>query len=113
MKIIINRCFGGFSVSNAAALKCRELGADWAQWPSSVLKDEKYPDDSRVSPFDNVWNDGARTCPHMIALVEEDSEFASGSCANLVVVEIPDDTEYEISEYDGQERIGPPIEYWD
>ena len=79
MKIVINKCFGGFSVSDDAV---RRLG----------LK-------SRYSGIE-------RTNPHLVALVEEDAEKTSGSYAELEVVEIPDiATDWELDEYDGYESI--------
>jgi len=42
----------------------------------------------------------------LIQVVEElGSERASGGCAELKIVEIPDGVDYEISEYDGNEHI--------
>lgn len=81
MKIVINRDYGGFSLSKKA---CKCLGIDW-----------EY-DDSL----------GVRTDSRLIELVERDAESASGDCAALVVVEIPDNaTDYELDEYDGLEEI--------
>lgn len=80
MKIVINGCYGGFSLSKACADK---LGMD------------RHP-----------WNDDARTNPALIAEVELNSEWASGTCALLHVVEIPEEaTDWRLSEYDGWETI--------
>ena len=79
MKIVLNRCYGGFSVSNAVAEK---LGLE--------------------SPYDDI----SRTDSRLIELVEADSKAASGSCASLHVVEIPEEaTDYMINEYDGCETL--------
>lgn len=80
MKIVINKCFGGFEVSKEAL---KELGVDY--WG----EDEDARMDSRL-----------------VALVEKDPEKASGWCAKLAVVEIPDEaTDYHLDEYDGFEDI--------
>lgn len=85
MKVVINRCFGGFSISEAAA---RELGV------SSVYA---------VS----------RTDPRLISLIEsKGTDYCSGSCARLKVVEIPDDIEWEINDYDGKEAIEEVHRTW-
>lgn len=79
MKIVINRCFGGFSLSDDAV---RRLYLE--------------------SPYSDI----ERTDPRLVALVEEDAEMASGYCAELAVVEIPDTaTDWEVDEYDGAESI--------
>lgn len=79
MKIVINRCFGGFSLSDSCA---QALGCS------------RYPDED------------IRTDARLIAMVEQDSASASGSCARLAVVEIPDTaTDWELTEYDGAEGI--------
>ena len=79
MKIVINDCFGGFSLSQSAAdtLGCNRYPGDWV-----------------------------RTDERLIALVEKNNIAASGSCAKLVVVEIPDTaTDWTITEYDGAESV--------
>ena len=81
MKIVINRCFGGFGISESCA---RALGVD-----------EDFFDE-----------DDLRTNEQFIAMVEEDSDFASDDDAELEVVEIPDNaTDWELTEYDGMEEI--------
>jgi hypothetical protein len=78
MKFVLNKCFGGFSVSDWAA---EQLG----------LK----------SVYDAEYDD-----PHLIELVEKFPDKVSGDCAKLKVVEIPDDcTDYEFNDYDGFESI--------
>ena len=79
MKIVLNRSYGGYMLSEEAA---RILGV------------EEYDDDTRYNPG-------------LIALIEKKgSEFASGRGSRLKVYEIPDNaTDYRIIEYDGVERI--------
>lgn len=77
MKIVVNKCFGGASLSNEAAKK---------------LNMDKYR--------------FFRTDSKLIKMVEEDSEAVSGSSAKLRVVEVPDEaTDWELNEYDGIESI--------
>ena len=79
MKVVINECFGGFSVSDFVI---EQLGLD--------------------SPYGVN-----RVDERLITLIEEyGSEKCSGWCADLTVVEIPDNTtDWEISEYDGSETL--------
>lgn len=79
MKIVVNKCFGGFNVSDEAA---RKLGLS-----------DGYHIVSRVDD-------------RLIKMVEEDADKTSGPSAKLRVVEIPDDaTDWELNDYDGRETI--------
>jgi hypothetical protein len=79
MKIVINKCFGGFSV-NDNIVKMLNL-------------------ESRYDLEDD------RTNARLIELIES-GEDVNGDYSNLTVVEIPDDaTDYMINEYDGYENV--------
>jgi len=80
MKIVINTCFGGFSLSDFA-VTALEL-------------------DSRYKPI-------SRTDARLISLIEKyGSEACSGRCAELEVVNIPDEaTDWMIQEDDGSEDV--------
>ena len=81
MKIILNSCWGGFSFSPLA------------------LRMAGYS-------TDRVYDGDLRTDPNMIAAVEFLGKNASGYCAALRVVEIPDTaTDWEVNDYDGMETI--------
>lgn len=53
-----------------------------------------------------------RDDPALLAVVAELGEDASGKHAKLQVVEIPDDVEWEIEEYDGIEHIAEAHRTW-
>ena len=78
MKFVINKCFGGY-----------ELSQDFL---------DKYGEELSVLKRNN---------PKLVSAVEEFGEDkASGFYANLRIVEIPDDyTDYYIDEYDGAETL--------
>lgn len=79
MYIVVNRCFGGFSLSKAAQ---ERLGVDTA-----------YPDI-------------ARDDPRLVEVVQELGEQASGHSAILVAKFVPDfATDWTINEYDGYESV--------
>ena len=78
MKIVVNNCYGGVSVSDFVV---KELNL-------------------------NSEYDFNRLDPRLVAMVEEDSEKASGKHAMLEVIEIPDAaTDWEINDYDGLEDV--------
>jgi len=101
MKIAINRCYGGFGISQKCYERLVELGY--------VLK-EPYPN----MPADHTcyWAAQDRTDPIMIQAIEELGEEANGSCARIVILEIPDNVPYEISGYDGVESIEAPRQFY-
>lgn len=79
MKIVINTCYGGFSITNEAA---KLLG---------------YKDGY-------AW-DIDRTNPNLVKLVEAGAPVG-GAFSKLEVVEIPDEaTDWAINEYDGLEEV--------
>ena len=86
MKVVINRCFGGFGLSRDAL---QALG----------YGDNEYPTIER--------ND-----PRLVAVVEKMGPASYGMCAALRVVEIPDDVDWQIDEYDGLETIHEAHRVW-
>lgn len=126
MKIVINKCFGGFGLSseamkelierNCAAIETHaasefngrreDVGSGYQMW--SGIEDVLIKGDTAYT-FDNQ----KRTDATLVALVEEwGSERTSSRLAKLKVVEIPDGTRYEIDEYDGIESIHETHSIW-
>ncbi len=92
-KIVINKCFGGFSLSVKAMKLYHEL---------------------KGIPLEELFYDRCidRDDPILVRVVEELGKEASGSYARLKIVEIPDDIEWEIDEYDGQEWVSERHRRW-
>ena len=120
MKVIINKCYGGFGFSKEAIIRMRELGYERAN--SVPINEEeynkKYPgttihfhDRNSYSFYDDYNNE--RTNPIVIQVVEELKDKASGQFAELKIVEIPDDIKYGIEEYDGIEWVAEKHRTWD
>ena len=114
-KVVINACYGGFSLSRAAFLRLRELGNEYA------LKEPDYgeywSDGSgplRESPMgmESFLYDIPRDDPQLVQVVEEMGEKAYGSPAKLRVVSIPDGVEWEIDCYDGKEHVAEKHRTW-
>lgn len=118
MKIVINRCFGGFSISSKAVLRGREITGD-PKWCYPSLKGESYGINGQTGreelvdhDFDAHGSDLSRHDPILVRLVEEMGHVADGAYAELKVVEIPDGVSYEIEEYDGLEHIAETHRTW-
>lgn len=112
-KIVINRCFGGFGLSKEAIeLYGKKKGLDlitvetgYAFGPDFYIKEvsnENYFSDRDI----------ARDDPDLIEVVEELGSLANGFAAELKIVEIPDDVEWQIEDYDGNEHIAEKHRTW-
>jgi hypothetical protein len=56
--------------------------------------------------------DVARDDPYLVAVVEELGDAASGRHANLKVVDVPDDVNWYIEDYDGLEWVAERHRTW-
>jgi len=111
-KIVINDDFGGFSLSRKAFHRLRELGQKDALLEPDF--GECWLDGSgpRNDGIDSFLRDIPRDDSLLIQVVEELGVDANGGCASLKIVEIPDDIDWEIDEYDGNESIDEKHRTW-
>jgi len=86
-RIVINRRYGGFSLSERAVEWMGDRGVD--------------------NPRDLTRDD-----PQLVECVETLGEEAGGRFATLQVVEIPEDVEWEVMEYDGMEWVAEEHRTW-
>jgi hypothetical protein len=138
MKVVINKCYGGFGLSNKAYEKLIEWGVpvrkyieqerdpETKLYKPQPLNDGEVIFDRSLEPGSSVdlamqrlggrywdcWTRENRAHPLVVRVVEELGEAASGPLAKLRVVEIPDGIEWEIDEYDGMERIAEQHRTW-
>ena len=83
-RIVINRCHGGFGLSNQAN---EELG----------LK---------------VGTELKRDDPRLVGAVRKLKGLANGVCADLRIVNVPDGVKWTIEEYDGLEHVAEKHRTW-
>ena len=101
MKIAINKCYGGFGLSKAVYA---ELGIKWDGYGYLGNGDLGITSDNY---------EAYRKDPRLIAAIEKLGERkASGRYAELRIVEIPDDVDWQIDEYDGFETIHEKHRSW-
>lgn len=130
MKVVINDCFGGFSLSQKGYDRLAELGyqsEDMDYYKTENLKQnaEKMYEDTKKydgSSTSDDWlriaqsmyniDDIPRNHPLLVRVVEELGDEAAGLYAHLKIVEIPDDVKWEIDEYDGNESIHEVHRSW-
>jgi hypothetical protein len=142
MKIIINKCYGGYGLSHAAVM-------EWAKrkkmklYPFTEIRDAQGNlDFHHFKPYkpkkgedrwtihytkkplkkDGTYDDGAyfyprdeipRTDPILIKIVREmGRKKAGGRFSELQIVDVPDGVSYEIEEYDGMEWVAETHRTW-
>lgn len=140
MKIVINKCFGGFGIS-PAGMMCYAKHKGITLYPEqdntylSITVYYTAPPDQRLPVLDSkefltapmpvraqsnenakrnsiYAGDIPRDDPALVAAVEELGDAANGDHAELRVVEIPDGTAWQIEDYDGMESIAESHRTW-
>lgn len=131
MKVILNKCYGGFGVSQKGyELYAKKKNLDLYMYKRSnddfmmferIQKDESVflkhyftvdmGESFSIHSMEN-WNgitlyldERHRTDSVLIEVVEELGEEANDEFADLQIVEIPDDLKYEVIDHDGIERL--------
>jgi hypothetical protein len=90
--IVINTCHGGFSLSHRAETEYKRMAG---------ITDPTFYD-----------RDIPRNDPYLIKIVRELGMAANGDFANLKVVEIPGNVDWEIADYDGAEWVAETHRTW-
>jgi hypothetical protein len=90
MKIVINTCHGGFGLSKEALALFNERSG-------TIITHD----------FNIKRND-----PILVEIVEQLGEAANEYLAELKVVEIPDDVQWTVEEYDGAEWVAEKHRTW-
>ena len=140
MKVVINSCYGGFGLSHEAVMRYCEIkgitvypeqGKDfWKFWTYWTVKPEDRIESKEGEAFYSMsiedrraYNEAhsaqtvyprdiERNDPALVQVVEEMGSKADGDHAELAVVEIPDDVNYVVEEYDGMEHIAEAHRTW-
>jgi hypothetical protein len=92
-KVVINACHGGFGLSAAAESKYKELAG---------ITDPIFY--SRSIPRDDA---------HLIAVVELMGTDADNRFSELKIVDVPDDVNWYVEEYDGKEWVAERHRTWE
>jgi hypothetical protein len=103
MKIVINRCWGGFNLSQAGQKLYYELqNSEPGEWL------ERFASYEHFQPWELE-----RADPHLVQVVEQLGEASWGRHSQLKIVQIPDDVCWYLSDYDGIETIHEQHRQWD
>ena len=134
MKIVINACYGGFGLSEEGMKRYTKLKGIriypektkygfTVYWTVPKNKRVKplgdHPTTEEIIKYNKTYDTQTiydqnieRDDPALVQAVEELREMASGSFAQLKIVKIPDDVQWEIDEYDGVEHIDEIHRTW-
>ena len=131
MKIVINADYGGFGLSHEAVLRyIEEAGLklhihynkefdmlsfytvpyeEYQRVHKKDLKEGLYKDSNALHwSYRQIY----RNDPILVRIVEEMGEDADGKHSRLSIVEIPDDVEWQIDDYDGSEWVAEKHRTW-
>ena len=130
-EIVINKCYGGFSLSHKAIKRYAKLKGFklFAFKYDSSINDNKstytkltdkeaekewivsyYKDEEMQDYF--FGRDIPRDDKTLIRIVKELGNEANGGHAELKIIEIPDDVKWTIEEYDGIEWVAEEHRTW-
>lgn len=119
MKIVINSEHGGFNLSREAVFeyakrKGVQLYIEYDVYHNIYLYHTRpdYRELPQAEQFKQVFKDFPRNDPDLIAVVEGLGAKANSTYSSLKVVEIPDDVDWVIKEYDGKEWVAEAHRTW-
>lgn len=133
-KVVINNQYGGFSLSPEAMVRYYEIKGKklWVEVDKKygglgIVHYWLVPPEERLKNREDEWHtmtraerqeynklyseqcvyerDFERDDPVLIQVVEELGTKANGKHATLKIVEIPDDVQWQVDEYDGNEWV--------
>ena len=128
MKVVINKCWGGFGLSELAYKALIKKG-----WTVTFLTKEgnyknsnadicdtqggKYPSEYYINGYryglvGDKDDPELRSHPDLIGVVEKLGKKANGPCAQLEIIEIPDGVKFYIDDYDGMESVNEDHRSW-
>lgn len=124
-KVVINRCYGGFGLSEKAYEKLIEYGIPLRKYveqkrgKNGLYLPESSNDGEVIltggishSKYWDTWIKENREHSLLLRVIEELGTEANGPYAALEIVEIPVDVPYEIDEYDGMEHVAEVHRTW-
>ena len=113
--IVINTCYGGFSLSRQAQeLYLERAGIEYGYQPQQD-RDTQNRLGSKIIVNNKEWSSGRdikRDDPILIGVVNQLGRNADGENAKLKVIEVPARVQWNIAEYDGKEWVEENHRVW-
>ena len=91
MKLLINKCYGGFGLSNKAMTRYKAESGNPVAWQWDIERDDEL----------------------LVKIVEELGKESWGDFSQLEIVNVPDGVKWQIDEYDGMEWVAEKHRTWD
>lgn len=118
-KVVINRCFGGFGLSDEAferLLNAKGVSFVKVARENSELFGPDYYEAGHINEESHYISQYRYTTQRddadLVRIVEELGEKSWGRFAELKIVDVPDEVEWHISEYDGLEEVAENHRTW-
>jgi hypothetical protein len=134
MEIVINKCYGGFGLSNLAIqeylkrkrkkayfykedknkfIKLKNLNEEtWTVYVFTKNLGESFSEWPKNDSSYIYDREIKRDDPDLVKVVKQLGDKANGRYAELRVIKIPDGVLWEISDYDGMESVGEKHNSW-
>lgn len=119
MKVAINKCYGGFGLSEEAfeellrrkGVKFEKVKGKYFNLTGHDYYHEGHvgEDNHYITEYKFIEN---RADEDLIAVIEQFGEKANSHYADIAIVEVPDDVEWEVEEYDGKEWVAEVHRTW-
>lgn len=97
-----------FSTNDVALINRISNSDNW----HSMTDEEKDAHNKEYEKYDLETRPEDRTDPQLIQVIEELGKKANGRCAELKIVEIPDNVQWHIHDYDGYEHVAEDHRTW-
>lgn len=127
-KIVINKCYGSFGLSEWAIKKLVEIKGLYFYTLDDNMEylkvdnweEDRFIGESKTSTEINnskihhnaIYFKAKRDDKDLVELVQNNSEKVNSPYSRLKVVEIPDGVEWEIEEYEGHEWVAEKHRTW-
>jgi len=135
MEIAVNKCYGGFKLSEEAILELIKMNSDLvkksklSEWEKDGLdfssRLELFKDgfrkhrfyhllekDGEIYSYDRAYNYKNRTHQDLIKVIKKLKNKVNTSVSKIEIIQIPDDVDWEIDKYDGIESIHEKHRSW-
>lgn len=109
MKIAINNCHGGFDLSLKAYKEIAEI-QNWEVEGNEAVEMFWWIDKTNGESIG--LSEIPRNDETLIKIIEKLGKEANCALSDLKIVEIPDDVEWQIEDYDGREWIAEKHRTW-
>lgn len=121
MKIAINKCYGGFGLSEEAIeMLLDKKGIEYEKqideslgfFGASYYEKGHAGDDNYYISTHEFWDEEKRNDQDLIDVIETLGQGVNTNFSDIKIGEIPDDVEWQIEEYDGLEHIAEKHRTW-